>query len=137
MGWKLAKAAHEAGLAGLISDRARLALDYMCWHTRDMPSDTEPAALYWGGHHAIAAHVLGLKGADPAGVKAVQRAVRELAAAGLITQTRRATASRPAVYRIEVGNRWAPPVDNSGQPPLINPRAGGHPCPPEVDTRVV
>lgn len=136
MGWKLAQAAHDAGLAGIVSERARLVLEFMCWHTRDNPTEHDPAALYWGGHHQIATYVMGDRGSTEAGAKAIQRAIAELLRAGLITQTRRATASRPACYLIEVGNRWSPPVDKSGQGTLVNTWSGGHPRPPEVDTHV-
>ena len=119
MGWRLAKAAHEAALAGVVSDRARLALDYMCWHARDTPTDRDPAALYWGGHLPIAMCLLADQGSTDAGVKATQRAIRELLATRLITQTQRAQNGKPSIYRIEVGSRWAPPVDKSGQGVLL------------------
>lgn len=135
MGRALAQAAHEAGLAGYLSHSARLALDYMCWHSRDLPSATEPAATYWAGHLPIAVWLLGEKGREgdeisAAGMKAVQRAVKDLRTRGLITQTVRAGHNRNAVYRIEVGERWAPPVDNSGQDTLVQPGLGGHQCLP-------
>lgn len=115
MGWKLAKAAHDAGLAGHISDRARLVLDYMCWHTRDVGTATEQAGLYWAGHLPIAGYLLGDRGNTPAGTKAVQRAIRELVDLGLIEQTQTALRNKAAIYLIRDIRTWQPPVDNSPQ----------------------
>ena len=113
MGWKLAKAAHDAGLAGLVSERARMALDYMCWHTRDADTESEPAGTYWAGHLPIAGFILGDRAGTPGGIKAAQRAVRELEAAGLVTQTRSGSNGRPPIYQVRVAHGWLAPVDNS------------------------
>lgn len=113
MGWKLAKAAHDAGLAGLVSERARMALDYMCWHTRDTDSQDEPAGLYWGGHLPIAGFILGDRAGTPGGIKAVQRAIRELVDAGLVEQTHPALRNKAAIYQIRIAHGWHTPVDNS------------------------
>ena len=115
MGWKLAKAIHRASLGGQITDRARLALDYMAWTCLDDARPGEPAAEYWGGHPAITAALLGLDavGTD-AGHKAAQRALRELVDAGHIERIADGTGATRARYRILLGDRWTPakPVDN-------------------------
>jgi len=116
MGWKIAKEVHRAALAGVVSDRARLALDYMAWTCLDDPRAGEPAAEYWGGHPAITSAILGLDEiGTQAGRKATQRAIRELIDAGLIAQIDAGRGVLKARYRILVGDRWAPakPVDNS------------------------
>ena len=122
MGWKLAKAARDAGLAGLVSDRARLALDHMCWAALDNASENRSAAEYHGGHNAIAAALLGLDYTENAGKSAVRRALAELTREGLIERIGAGVGIDRAVYRIEVGNRWAPPtppVENSNQDGLL------------------
>lgn len=116
MGWKLAKAAYQAGLAGTISDRARLTLDHMCWQALDTPDHDGAAAEYWGGHLAISACLIGLDGTgNNTGRQAAKRAIAELIDAGLIEQSRKGVGKHRAVYRILVGDRWAPAkaVDNS------------------------
>lgn len=116
MGWKLAKAAHEAPLAGNISDRARIALTTMCWTALDDPRNGDPAAEFWAGRQMIAAALLGINEAGTdTGNKAAQRAVRELIQAGLIERIRDGRGTTHARYRILIGGRWAPaePVDNS------------------------
>ena len=49
MGWKLAKAIHRASLGGQITDRARLALDYMAWTCLD---DARPGRR-WGRRRVV------------------------------------------------------------------------------------
>lgn len=121
MGWNLVAAVvdHQA-LGGTLSDRAYRALTFMCWRSRDKPSDSEAAAEYSKGHVAIAMHLLGMeRGGEPAGRQAARRAVRELIDAGLIEHVDGGVGRRETTYRILIGNRWAPPVDNSDQEPLI------------------
>lgn len=114
MGYKLANAAYEAGLAGVISDRSRLALDHMCRSARDVANQTTPAAIYTGGYVSLGMHLLGFeKGGSDAGKTAAKRAIRELVDAGLIELVRRSGAGQSAAYRILLGA-----VDNSAQDPL-------------------
>ena len=123
MGAQIAKAAWRAGLADRgLTDRARLALDHMCWLARDTPSEEQPAAEYWGGHVSIGMALLGLeKGGTKSGQNAVRLAVAELLAAGLIEKIEGGTGRHRTRYRILIGNKWAParPVDNYGAEPLL------------------
>lgn len=122
MGYKLANAAYEAGLAGIISERGRLALDHMCRHARDVASKDTPAGIYLGGYLGIGMCLLGLeKGAGDAGKTAAKRVIRELTKAGLIELYRGAAQGRNAEYRILIGGdlNGSHPVDNSLQDPLL------------------
>lgn len=114
MGWRLAKAARDAGLSGTLSDRARLALDHMCWTARDLPTDHQPAAEYFAGSVDLGGFLLGMA-SEEGQRKAADRALKELTAAGLIEPITRKGGRQKAHWRILVGGFWAPAkaVDNS------------------------
>lgn len=114
MGWRLAKAARDAGLSGTLSDRARLALDHMCWTARDFPSQDQASAEYFAGSASLGFYLLGIS-SEEAQYKAADRALKELAGAGLIISTSGKGGRHKAKWRILVGGLWAPAksVDNS------------------------
>lgn len=108
MGWKLALEARNLGLSGALSDRARLALDHLCWTARDHPNATQAAAEYFEGSVALGAYLLGLDATDEGKRKAADRALRELVDAGLIEPLNVRGGHRNLRWRILVGDRWAP-----------------------------
>ena len=120
MGWKLAKAARDAGLAGLISDRARLALDHMCWTARDHATQDSPASEYWEGSQHLGRYLLGIATED-ACYKAADLALGELRRAGLIEPIQSKGGRRVVRWRILVGDMWHPSkaVDNSAREGLF------------------
>lgn len=112
MGWKLAYAAHRAILTDL-SPRARLALDFMCWHTLDAPRGDQGAGEYWGGHHGIAVCLIGTEQANTnTGRMAVKRAIHELISAGLVERIRDSAPGRTSAYRIKLEPHHGP-VENT------------------------
>lgn len=121
MGWRIALAAREAGLAGSLSDRARLALDHMCWTARDVPSDTQPSAEYFEGSAELGRYLIGLDASEEGYRKAGDRALKELADAGLVQRLSIKGGRRKVHWRIVVGGRWAPAkaVDNYYDDTLI------------------
>ena len=111
MGWKLANAAYSLNLAGKVSDRARLALDFMARTAWDEPTPTMESQIYDGGYLGIGIHLLGLeKGASDAGRTAAKRVIKELVDAELIKLERRGGAGRSAEYRLMFDPEE--PVDN-------------------------
>lgn len=118
MGYKLANAAYELQLGGVISDRARVALDHMCRHARDVANEEIEAGVYNLGWQTLAICLVGVvKGGSEAGRKSATRAVRELLDAGLIEQVKKAGLRQTASYRITFGGELNghQPVDNSAQ----------------------
>lgn len=117
MGWRLALAAREAqqaGTAGALSDRARLALDHMCWTARDVASDTQPSAEYFEGSAMLGRYLIAGAASEAGYQRAGDRALTELEAAGLVAKINIKGGRRKVHWRIIIGDRWAPAkaVDN-------------------------
>lgn len=89
------------GLKG-VSVNAYLVLLVMCKTARDTPTDKEPAECYFRGWEHLAL-MLGYEELDPAGKKAVMRAIAELTRAGVVERDQfPGRDRRKATYRIRL-----------------------------------
>lgn len=119
MGIRLIGSALMPDWSGL-SDRAFRVLIHMAYTAKDTATNGHAAATHWAGHEALIIAVLGL---DPdqlsdaereAADKKIQRAIRELKAAGALEVISSGSRGRVPVYRLHV-HPWedTKPVDNS------------------------
>lgn len=89
------------GLKG-VSNNAYVVLLIMCKTARDIPTDKEPADCYFRGWEHLALQ-LGYEELDPAGKKAVMRAIAELTRAGVVERDHfPGRDRRKAAYRIRL-----------------------------------
>ncbi len=105
MGWRLAKAAHQAGLAGTLSERARLALAHICWTARDVSTPTQPAGEYFEGSGHLGRFLIGPGVTEEGYRKAGDRALKELHQAGLIEPISSRGARRTIRWIITINHR--------------------------------
>lgn len=102
MGYRIAKAC-DLLIDAELSERSRVVLSRMAWHTLDKPNGGKPAGEYYGGWEWLGMPWDDGK-RDKASVKRiVMRSLAELARRGYITPIGIANHGRRQHYRIEIG----------------------------------